>query len=364
VAVAFAADRAAAGGAIVMMLARYLAFAILGAVAIVLVIGSGVVPIQASSGHWKVTSWVLDLVKRRSVHTYSRAIEVPALDHPALAVRGAAHYERTCRACHGSPAAARPPLVMKMTPHPPFLPERMDRWDDAEVFQIVKHGIKFTGMPAWPSPKRNDEIWAVVAFLRRLPRLSADEYWRLAVGEPHHPGASPPMIAMCASCHDADGLGRDNGAFPVLAGQNAIYMRIALDAYAGGRRHSGMMGPIAAAIDPGSREALIDYYSQLAPPPSRESGGDVSAGEAIARRGVPQRRIPACLECHQPDADQNRSYPILDGQHAGFLLQQLQLFNEDARGGPEQASIMRPIAMRLKPDEMQAVAAYFSTRAR
>ena len=66
----------------------------------------------------------------------------------ALVVRGAAHYERSCRACHGSPAAARPPLVMKMTPHPPFLPERMGRWDDAEFFQIVKHGIKFTGMPA------------------------------------------------------------------------------------------------------------------------------------------------------------------------------------------------------------------------
>ncbi len=319
-----------------------------------LVVATGAIPIQASSGHWKVTSWVLDLIKRRSVHTYSRSIEVPALDHPALVARGAGHYERSCRACHGSPAAARPPLVMKMTPHPPFLPERIDRWDDAELFQIVKHGIKFTGMPAWTAPKRNDEIWAVVAFLRQLPLLSADRYWRLAVGEPRHPGASPPIIEMCAACHGADGRGRDGGAFPTIAGQNAPYLRRALDAYASGQRHSGMMGSIAAAMDPGTRDALISYYSRLAPAVARGAAGDAARGEAIATRGIPERRIPACLECHQPDADQNREYPVLDGQHAEFLLQQLQLFNEDARGGSQNASIMRPIAMRLTPEEMQS----------
>jgi cytochrome c553/cytochrome c5 len=341
---------------------RYLAFAVLGAFAIVLVVATGVIPIQASSGHWKATAWVLDLIKRRSVNTFSRSIEVPALIDPALVVRGAGHYERSCRACHGSPAAARPPLVMKMTPHPPFLPERIGRWDDAELFQIVKHGIKFTGMPAWPAPKRNDEIWAVVAFLRRMPGLSPDHYWRLAVGEPRHPGASPPIIEMCAACHGADGRGRDGGAFPTIAGQNAPYLRRALDAYATGQRHSGIMGPIAAAMDARTRDALIDYYSKLPPPTSRAAGRDVARGEAIAQRGIAERRIPACLECHQPDADQNREYPILDGQHAEFLLQQLQLFNEDARGGSGLASTMRPIAMRLTPEEMQAVAAYFSTR--
>ena len=341
---------------------RYLALAILGAFALVLVVATGVIPIQASSGHWKVTSWVLDLIKRRSVHTYSRLIDVPALEHPALLARGAAHYERSCRACHGSPVAARPPLVMRMTPHPPFLPERTGRWDDAELFQIVKHGIKFTGMPAWPVPKRNDEIWAVVAFLRQLPHVSSDQYWRLAVGEPRHPGASPPIIEMCAACHGADGSGRDGGAFPTIAGQNAPYLRRALDAYASGRRHSGMMGSIAAAIDARTRDALITYYAQLPPAAPRGADGDIARGEAIAQRGIPERRIPACLECHQPDADQNREYPILDGQHAGFLLQQLQLFNEDARGGSGLASIMRPIAMRLTPDEMQSVAAYFATR--
>ena len=251
---------------------------------------------------------------------------------------------------------------MKMTPHPPFLPERTGRWDDAELFQIVKHGIKFTGMPAWPAPKRNDEIWAVVAFLRRLPQLSAAQYWRLAVGEPRHPGAFPPIVEMCAACHGAGGSGRDGAAFPAIAGQNAPYLRRALDAFANGRRHSGMMGPIAAALDATTRDALVDYYSQLPRSGPRGADGDVALGETIALRGIPERRIPACVECHRPDADQNRDYPILDGQHAEFLLQQLQLFTNDARGGSEAASIMRPIAIRLQPEDMKHVAAYFATR--
>ena len=346
-----------------MRVTRYLAFGALAVFALTLFVATGVIPIQASSGHWKATAWVLDLIKRRSVHTYSRSIEVPALDHPALLARGAGHYERSCRACHGSPAAARPPLVMKMTPHPPFLPERTGRWDDAELFQIVKHGIKFTGMPAWPAPKRNDEIWAVVALLRQLPRLSADQYCRLAVGEPRHPGASPPVVEMCAACHGPDGQGRD-GAFPSIAAQNAGYLRRALDAYASGARHSGIMGPIAAALDAASRDALIAYYAELPPGAARGGDGDMARGQAIATRGIPERRIPACLECHQPDADQNREYPILDGQHAEFLLQQLQLFNEDARGGSALAAIMRPIAMRLTADERKHVAAYFASRSR
>lgn len=326
-------------------------------------VGIGLVPIQASSGHWPATAWVLDWVKRRSVRFYSRSIEAPALDHPVLVTRGAAHYERNCRSCHGSPAAARPPLVMKMTPHPPFLPERVPRWDNSELFQIVKHGIKFTGMPAWPAPKRNDEIWAVVAFLRALPGMPAEEYWRLAVGSPEHPGAAAPVVALCAACHGRDGAGRDGGGFPVLAGQTAAYLRQSLEAYAGGRRHSGVMGPIAAALDESTRELVVDYYSQQPRPVTRGAAGDVASGEAIARRGLPQQRVPACIECHAPEVTtRGPEHPILDGQHAEYLLLQLQLFTDDSRGGSGLAEVMRPIAARLTPEQQRDVAAYFANR--
>ena len=337
---------------------RYLVLAFLLGLGAVLVVATGAIPIQASSGHWRATAYVLDLIKRRSVNTYSRAISVPPLDRDEFVIRGAGHYERSCRPCHGSPAAARPPLVMKMTPHPPFLPERISRWDDAELFQIVKHGIKFTGMPAWPAQERNDEVWDVVAFLRVLPGLAAGDYWRLATGDAAHPGSAPAPIAVCSGCHGADGNGR-GGAFPSLAGQGAGYLRRALDAYARGRRHSGVMTPIAAALDDRTREATVDYFSSLSPP-SRPIGGDIARGETIALRGIPDRRIPACLECHRPDDTRHPDYPRLHGQHADYLLRQLLLFAQNRRGGSELAAIMQPIATRLTPEEQAAVAAYFA----
>ncbi|HJU42449.1 MAG TPA: c-type cytochrome [Vicinamibacterales bacterium] len=328
---------------------------------------SGIVPIQASSGHWRTTAWMLDLIKRRSVDFYSHKIEVPRLNEPSLIARGAAHYERACRPCHGSPAADRPPLMMKMTPHPPFLPERVARWTDAELFQIVKHGIKFTGMPSWPAPSRNDEVWATVAFLRILDDLTPQHYWRLAVGEPAHPGSSMPPITVCAACHGADGLGRDGGGFPVLAGQSSGYMKRALDAYAEGIRYSGVMGQIAAALDPQAGDTVIAHYAAL-PPPAHNAGrlrqgfgaqGLVAAGEALALRGASAQRIPPCVECHRR-SDRHPDYPRLDGQHADYLLLQLQLFKEGRRGGSPLAEIMRPIAERLTAAQQQDVAAYFA----
>jgi hypothetical protein len=59
-----------------------------------------------------------------------------------------------------------------MTPHLPYLPPVIPARQPDELFYIVKHGIKFTGMPAWPAQQRDDERWAMVAFLRRLPDLA------------------------------------------------------------------------------------------------------------------------------------------------------------------------------------------------
>jgi hypothetical protein len=77
---------------------------------------------------------------------------------------------------------------------------RGHRYTPEQLFSIVKHGIKFTGMPAWPVQQRDDEVWAMVAFLRRLPDLDAAGYRRLAYGEPDvGSGAEPPLPATGAA---------------------------------------------------------------------------------------------------------------------------------------------------------------------
>ena len=54
----------------------------------------------------------------------------------------------------------------------------------AEEFWVVKHGVKMTGMPAWGVTHNDELLWDVVAFLRKLPELTADQYQTLVKSAP------------------------------------------------------------------------------------------------------------------------------------------------------------------------------------
>lgn len=355
------------------------AFLIFAAVGGFLVVASGIVPIKASSGHWAVTQWFLNFSSERSIATHSRRIAVPSLDKPGLALKGAATYDLNCRGCHGSPSLQDPRVAAAMIPDPPYLPTVVSDWKDAELFYVVKHGIKFTGMPAWPAQQRDDEVWAMVAFLRSFPDLDAEEYGRLVSGEPDASREAVPLRDLlgpqiipravtinCGRCHGDDGLGRGENAFPKLAGQSSGYISLSLEAFAGGERHSGIMEPIAAALSPEDVRELADYYSRLPRTStlmSSEEQDAVRRGEAIAKQGIPAQRVPSCTDCHGPGpGPRNSSYPDHAGQYADYLVSQLELFKNNQRGGTVFAHLMAQVAANLNAQQMRDVAAYYASR--
>lgn len=350
-------------------------FAVIG----FLVAASGIVPIKASSGHLAVTRWFLQFAKSRSVATHTMTLDLDPPREPWLALKGAGHYESGCRPCHGSPGLKSPPIAAAMTPRPPYLPPVIAERDPEELFYVVKHGIKFTGMPAWPSQQRDDEVRAMVAFLLELPKLDAESYRRLVHGGAPAGGAAVPALeelagsgapravtSSCGRCHGMDGSGRGSAAFPALAGQHREYLLRALDAYARGARHSGMMRPIAAGLTPEERRELADYYASL---PHRASGGggnttaaEIARGRIIAMEGLPEQGVPSCMDCHGPgDHRHNQAYPNLEGQYADYLVLQLELFQDGRRGGSPYAHLMSHVATRLKPEQMRDVAAYYAS---
>ncbi|HEX6141648.1 MAG TPA: c-type cytochrome [Geminicoccaceae bacterium] len=339
---------------------------------------SGMVSIAASSGHWAVTAWFLHSVMRRTVAVQAPEDEPPPLDDPALIHRGAGHFATGCAPCHGAPGEERSPVVRQMTPEPPYLPPKIPTWEPNELFWIVRHGVKYSGMPAWPALHRKDEVWAMTAFLLRLPELDAAGYRELALGPVDRPSAlgdglveldDPLEVALrdCARCHGRDGLGRGVGAFPPLPGQTETYLHLTLDAFARGERRSGIMEAAAARVDAETRRRLAGHYARqpddlprrAAASPASEA--DLILGKLLAEIGQPKSGIPPCLECHQSDEDERyTAYPSLDGQTAAYLVGQLRQFSQGDRGGTPYAHIMRTIARRMSDRQMEAAAAWFA----
>lgn len=245
---------------------------------------SGFVSIAASSGHFSVTRWFLGWTMENAVETQSMLVAKPEdldLSDPMLVRRAAGHFATGCAACHGAPGVPQSPVVEQMTPSPPRLEDKVGEWSDEELFWIVKNGIKYSGMPAWPTQERDDEVWAQVAFLRALPDMTRDEYADLALGDglaendleaggettAALDGIVENAVADCARCHGYDGLGQGEeqaaDAFPIIAGQPAPYLYATLLAFALGRRESGFMEPPATRYPPEVLEELARYYSEL-----------------------------------------------------------------------------------------------------
>ncbi len=222
--------------------------------------------------------------------------------------------------------------------------------------------------------------WALVAFLRAFPSLDGATYEQLVYGDVTPPVPLPPLrdllepaeralresITHCERCHGRGGLGRGAGAFPKLAGQRSAYLIAALQAYARKERHSGMMEPIAASLNSVTLQELALYYGNLRSRSSSslqpEDALAVARGKFIAERGIPNQRVPACVDCHGPTTTRrNPLYPELAGQYADYLVLQLELFKHERRGGSAYAHLMRPVATRLTTEQMRAVALYYES---
>ena len=156
---------------------------LLGAAA---VIHAGLYDVAATTPHWPATSWLLEVARTRSVKAQAASIVVPpGLTDPAEVIIGVEHYAAHCAVCHGAPGVPKGDIAHGLYPPPPDLAKAAPIYTPAELFWILKHGIKMTGMPAW-SDHSDDELWATVGFLEKLPGMSEQDYAKLVMASMAH----------------------------------------------------------------------------------------------------------------------------------------------------------------------------------
>lgn len=161
---------------------------LLSGIAIAAAVGfiySGLYPIGADTPHSRPVYWVLETLRERSIARAASDIAVPPLDDPQMLLAGAADYDAMCADCHLKPGTAGSDLSAGLYPAPPNLATPADSHghehaEDSQAvrrqFWIIKHGIKASGMPAWGPTHDDRRIWAMVAFLQRLPNLTRVQY--------------------------------------------------------------------------------------------------------------------------------------------------------------------------------------------
>jgi mono/diheme cytochrome c family protein len=163
---------------------------------------SGAFDAAADTPHGALLGWIAQAARERSVAVRARDIEVPNLDDPERIAKGADEYAQMCAGCHLAPGVADNAFRKGLNPPAPELAIRAparsaDGRIAAEQFWIIKHGIKMSAMPAWGASHDDRTLWSIVAFLQKLPSLSAEQYAQLtansaaehdATGDEHHRG--------------------------------------------------------------------------------------------------------------------------------------------------------------------------------
>lgn len=325
------------------------------AVAGVVFVFSGVYNIGAGREHWSITNFAITILRDRSIAVAASDIPVPELDDPDLYLLGEQHFRRGCATCHGMPGERTSPIYANMLPSPPDLAYALEDYGAAEVYWIIYHGLKFTGMPAWSGPDRGDEVWPLVAYLARAGRLPPEELSARAAARADAP-------TRCDDCHDSDAGPGVSDLVPRLAGLPEAYLRRAMMEYRNGMRDSGIMAPVAYDLSDTEIAEFASYYADLTALDFSDDGEieTNTLGETIALRGLPQSNVPACASCHGGDA---AKAPPLAGQSRRYMNNQLGLWRtQPHRFGSPAGRLMGEIGERLTTDEADAVSAYYAAQ--
>ncbi len=115
----------------------------------------------------------------RKAFAASVARQAPRLQNPisptsANLMFGMKFYRDDCAGCHGDAGKPSQWGTTDFYPRVPQFDSEPSLKPDWQIFWIVKHGVRYTGMGAWGALTSDDNIWKTVTFLSHLKDLPPD----------------------------------------------------------------------------------------------------------------------------------------------------------------------------------------------
>jgi hypothetical protein len=147
--------------------------------------------VAASQEDPAIVHWALAKVRTNSIVYYAKNQSPSGMDEPAKVQAGArAFNELGCTHCHGAPGVKWSKFSEGLHPDPPDLKDVVGVATPSQLFWVIKNGINMTGMPSFSAAgAKDDQLWAIVAFLKKLPNVSEADYkaWTAQPAEPTPP---------------------------------------------------------------------------------------------------------------------------------------------------------------------------------
>ncbi len=158
---------------------------------------TGLFDVAASDPPAALERWYLSTTMTHSVRRRAAGLAVPDPIPDEDIRRGFAQYRNSCVYCHGAPGVDATDWAQALQPEPPYLADAVPARQPAELFWIIRNGIKMTAMPAFGRHLSDREIWGVVGFIRQLPGMSDETYAHRAEEADRAPsppdGGAPPV---------------------------------------------------------------------------------------------------------------------------------------------------------------------------
>jgi mono/diheme cytochrome c family protein len=121
-------------------------------------------------------------VRRLAIPRLIRDRPNPVAASADVLAEGLAHYADHCAVCHANDGSGNTEMGRGLFPKPPDMRlAATQQLTDGELFYIIEHGVRFTGMPGWSSgtPDGVTSTWHLVHFIRHLSQMTEDETQRM-----------------------------------------------------------------------------------------------------------------------------------------------------------------------------------------
>jgi cytochrome c553 len=147
------------------------------------------------------------------------------------------------------------------------------------------------------------------------------------------------------------------------------YLKDSLIAYQAGTRTHNEMSVISSMLDEETMDFMARAFAAFEAPPMKpaseltalaEKDALFRQGQTIARAGIPQQSVPACMACHGPLGEGSAAGPRLAGQNVMYIESQFRAFASGSRK-TVQSAVMQPVVAGLNDDDIKAVAHYYES---